>query len=657
MISREQIEAAKEKLGERAFALMAQELPLEQVDMKTLSCKSPFRDERTPSAHWYKEGNCLKCFSTGISMDYIDFLIRFQGRTFSEAVRELFEEAEVEYNPDDLKPDSGEDAYRNFKFAHDEPRNDRQIVEAYLKRRHISPKTLDFCNVKQDKNGNIAYQFYDTDGRLIQTKYRVSKPAENGETKWHWQVGSSNCALLYGINKVNPSLPLVIVEGLNDRLACVEAGYTNTVSIPGGANDLNWIDFNFNTLQKCKELILWFDDDEAGQKATKECVSRLGIYRTKVVQNDSVVKEKIREFYGQHNIDKVDANNVLAACGENEVLNMIAKAKMEDNPRVQHLMDVEEVQISDLPKISMGFKAMDKVFSGNFEHSLTILTGKSGNGKSSILNTMFVAAPLEAGEKVFIYSGEIPSGILLANILKPLASNRHILEFDNGDAPKGYAVSKQASPVIKSFYREDLFNYNDSNEFDTDSKSILHAMEYSYKRYGVKNFIVDSLLTVDYSHEYGDDKYEKQKNFVINLKSFTNAYPVRVALVAHSRKLAPGAKEIGGDDIAGSSDILKCCNRAFSVEILWDDPDGYNTLVRCIKDRETGYADREVKLYYDRKSYRVYSNKEELNYKYKWEVEADKNRTIRYPEHVSKRLVCNIKEPAVAKEVLGEIEK
>lgn len=160
--------------------------------------------------------------------------------------------------------------------------------------------------------------------------------------------------MLYGINKVNPSLPLVIVEGLNDRLACVEAGYTNTVSIPGGANDLNWIDFNFNTLQKCKELILWFDDDEAGQKATKECVSRLGIYRTKVVQNDSVVKEKIKEFYGHHDIDKVDANNVLAACGENEVLNMIAKAKMEDNPRVQHLMDVEEVQISDLPRISMG---------------------------------------------------------------------------------------------------------------------------------------------------------------------------------------------------------------------------------------------------------------------------------------------------------------
>ena len=65
---------------------------------------------------------------------------------------------------------------------------------------------------------------------------------------------------------------MVIVEGLNDRLACVEAGYTNAVSIPGGANDLNWIDFNFNILEKCKEIILWFDDDEPGQSVLKGLV-------------------------------------------------------------------------------------------------------------------------------------------------------------------------------------------------------------------------------------------------------------------------------------------------------------------------------------------------------------------------------------------------
>ena len=665
MISREKIEQAKEALGVEAFDIIVDEMGLEGVDRKNLVCKSPFKEERTASAHWFKEGNCLKCFATGLTMDFIDFRMKYHNDSFVEAVKVLFDRAHMKYDPNDFDFDN-KDGFKDFKFSKDEVNKDRTIAEKYLKSRGISENTLDYCNVKQDSYGNIAYQFYDMSGKLIQTKYRVSKPQKNSDksAKWFWQKGSDTCALLYGVNRLNYETPLVIVEGLNDRLACIEAGYTNTVSIPGGAGDTNWIDFNFDVLEKCKEIILWFDDDDAGQGAVKECAQRLGVYRTKIVPKNDVVKEKIKLFFGKK-IDinsednkaykKIDANNVLMACGPSTVIDMIASAKLEDNPQVKRLMDVEEIQLQDMPRISSGFSAMDRVFSGSFENSLTILTGKSGNGKSSILNTMFVAAPLEAGEKVFIYSGEIPSGILLGNVIKPLASSRHIVEFDNSKEgrPNGYAVSKQAAKAIKEFYRDSVYVYNDNNEFDTNSKSILQAMEYSYKRYGVKNFIVDSLLTVDCSQEYGDDKYEKQKNFVINLKTFTNNFPVRVALVAHSRKLAAGVKEIGGDDIAGSSDILKCCNRAFSVEILWDDPDGYNTLIRCIKDRETGLIDKEVKLYFDKKSYRVYSDSKEHDYTYEWEQRS----TITYPEDIRSRLVSNIKYPDKTVEVLGEVEK
>lgn len=665
MISREKIEQAKEALGVEAFDIIVDEMGLEDVDRKNLVCKSPFKEERTASAHWFKEGNCLKCFATGLTMDFIDFRMKYHNDSFVEAVKVLFDRAHMKYDPNDFDFDD-KNGFKDFKFSKDEVNKDRTIAEKYLKSRGISENTLDYCNVKQDSYGNIAYQFYDMGGKLIQTKYRVSKPQKNSDkgAKWFWQKDSDKCALLYGVNRLNYETPLVIVEGLNDRLACIEAGYTNTVSIPGGAGDTNWIDFNFDVLEKCKEIILWFDDDDAGQGAVKECAQRLGVYRTKIVPKNDVVKEKIKLFFGKK-IDinsednkaykKIDANNVLMACGPSAVIDMIASAKLEDNPQVKRLMDVEEIQLQDMPRISSGFSAMDRVFSGSFENSLTILTGKSGNGKSSILNTMFVAAPLEAREKVFIYSGEIPSGILLGNVIKPLASSRHIVEFDNSKEgrPNGYAVSKQAAKAIKEFYRDSVYVYNDNNEFDTNSKSILQAMEYSYKRYGVKNFIVDSLLTVDCSQEYGDDKYEKQKNFVINLKTFTNNFPVRVALVAHSRKLAAGVKEIGGDDIAGSSDILKCCNRAFSVEILWDDPDGYNTLIRCIKDRETGLIDKEVKLYFDKKSYRVYSDSKEHDYTYEWERRS----TITYPEDVRSRLVSNIKYPDKTVEVLGEVEK
>lgn len=656
MISREKIEELKERLGSTAFDIMAAEIPLESVDPIKLSCKSPFKDEKTPSCFWNKKSNSLHCFSTGASMDYIDYEIRYNNRSFLQAVKTLFDLVGEPYDEKDFVDSVNKDFFKNFKFAREEQETSCENAYGYLERRCISKKTSKSFGIKQNSNGDVAFQFLDLDGKLIQTKYRVAHPAKNGEPKWYWQQNSDNCAMLYGSHKADFSKQLIICEGFCDALAVAESGFTNVVSIPGGANDLKWIDFNFDLLDKCPEIILWFDDDEAGSKSVKDIANRLGIYKTKIVQSDKDVKAKILEYYKSYNsnstTDKIDANNVLVICGPEEVRKFIANAKELENPRVQRLMDCEEIQLQDMPKISMGFTAMDKVFYGSFENSLTIITGKSGNGKSTVLNTMFVAAPLEAGQKVFIYSGEIPNGILLGNIIKPMASRRHILQFKNEGQPDGYSVSRDAAKEIKSFYRDSLFVYNDDNQFDTNSKSIIESMEYSYRRFGVTNFIIDSLLTVDCSCETGDDKYEKQKNFVIGLKNFTNRNPVRVALVAHSRKLAAGTKEIGGDDIAGSSDIIKCCNRAFSVEILWDDEDGYNTCVKCIKDRETGLLEKEVKLFYDKKSYRVYSDKKELDKAYSWEKKCN----VTYGKEYRSRLVENIKDYDATEEVLGVIK-
>lgn len=654
LVSKERIQEVKQKLGSTAFDVMAKEIPLEQVDWVKKSCKSPFKEEKTPSAYWFNEGNCLKDFSSSFTMDYIDYEMKYNNKSFVQAVKAMFDLAGEIYDENDFKESVNVDFFKNFKFVKDEPYSDMVAVKTYLNKRSISEKTIEHFNIKQNPKGDIAFQFYDLNGKLVQTKYRVSRPAKNGDFKWYW--GECDvCPMLYGLDKVDLSKTLVITEGYLDALSVFESGFMNVVSIPGGASDSHWIDFNFDILEKCNDIILWFDDDDAGSKAVKDISSRLGIYKTRIVQSDPDIKESIKKYFSDYGVecDKIDANNVLVICGKEKVIELINNSKAIDNPKVKRLMDCEELQLQDMPKISTGFSSLDKVFWGNFLNSLTILTGKSGNGKSSILNTIFVAAPLEAGEKVFIYSGEIPNGILLGNIIKPLASRRHIIEWENPGKPNGYSVTKEATKAIKEYYKDSLFVYNDDNQFDTNSKSILESMEYSYRRYGVTNFIIDSLLTVDYSLEDGDDKYEKQKNFVIALKNFTNRNPVRVALVAHSRKLAAGVKEIGGDDIAGSSDIIKCCNRAFSVEILWDDPEGFNTSVRCIKDRETGQIEKEVKLFYDKKSYRIYSDAEELSKEYSWE----KRFHIEYSTAIKDRIVSNIKDVKnnELKEVFGEV--
>ena len=488
------------------------------------------------------------------------------------------------------------------------------------------------------------------------------------------------------------------------------------------------------------------DNDEAGQQGRQKIVKRLGEYNCKIVTPTDDVLDVIESYYQQYDanshIRKADANNVLIACGGGMVLNLLKTAKEIENPKVKRLMDYDEQQLQDLPRISTGFKAIDRVMYGNFENSLTVLTGKAGcvdcdteffngyewkriadfeqgdkvlqynddgtaelvsplvyvkspcdklwhfktkygldqclsddhnvyyrtndkmpvtkkfseirkiheshkrgfsgqfycsfeyggkginltdteiellcavfvyknseynsfctafskmlakswydctyrqlcvicdalmflrgygnfsttskevadfiqfaftathhsaniyadgemynvivssrkmatmadmdggkakieeyttkdgfmycftvpshkwvmrrnnkivvtgnSGKSTWLNQFFIAEPLEAGERVLIYSGELPARILLGNILRPLASRRHIIELDNGeDQPKGYKVTTEASKAIKSYYRDNLFVFDDLDELETSGGGLLEAMEYSYKR-------------------------------------------------------------------------------------------------------------------------------------------------------------------------------
>lgn len=646
-ISFEKIGEAKKELGDTAKDIIAEGMHLEQWDGK--KALSPFKEENTPSFIWNPKDCYFKCFSTGRTFGILDYFQLKENVSYKDAVKCLFDLVGYEYENSDFVDNCNEDIYKGFKFADDEQENDRKVVEEYMSLRGISTRTLDFCNVKQDEHDNVAYQFLDINSKHIQTKYRVSRPATNKEDyKWTWQSKKDVCSLLYGLDKVDISKPLLIVEGLNDRLACVEAGFTNVVSIPGSANEYKWIEFNYEILEKLNSIIIWSDDDTSGDKMRTECVNRLGLDRTLIVKPNAEVKEKITEAF-EGKITKIDANNVLVACGKDEVLKLINGAEGVPNPYIKKLMDAEEVQLQDLPHTSTGIVSLDKIFFGTFSNSLTILTGKSGGGKSSLINTMFVAAPLENGEKIFIYSGEIKAGILLGNIIKPLASKRHILRFKNEGQPDGFVVHKDASAAIKKYYRDSLYNFDDINQFDTNSKTVLSAMEYAYKRYGVTNFIIDSLLTMDCSKENGDDKWEKQKSFCILLKNFTNRNPVKVCLVVHSRKMQMGNKKIEQDDIAGSSDIIKCANRAFSIEVLYDDEEGFNNQITCLKDRETGLAEKKVKLYYDRSSFRIYGDRAELERAYSWEKDFHPN----YSENLTKNIVANIQEERKVVDVLG----
>ena len=649
-ITRDKIQEAEDKFGDRAAKLIAEDLKLSGWENGKM-IKSIFKEEKSPSMHWHGETKRFKCFATGKSYGILDHYMSFYNLTFNEALKRLFKETETEYTEDVQTPTQKQSKAKLMEGhvpPNDEAKNDRVIVNEYMAKRGISQQTLDYCNVKQDAGGNVAFQFIDIDGEHLSTKYRVSRGAKNGERKWWWQ---SKTALLYGVNRIDTSKALLIVEGLIDRLSCVEAGFNNCVSIDGGASDLGWIDFNWDLLQEVDDFIIFADDDLPGKKMTTEVTKRLGEAKCKVVKPDKEVKTQIANYYKTNynlDIDKVDANNVLLACGSNTLIRLINEAEPIPNEELMYLMDIDDEDVSDMEKISTGYAVLDEIIYGSFMGCFTILSGQTGSGKSTIANQICVMSPLEMGYKVFVYSGELPDRQIKNWLLKGLAGLGHqIPAWQRDGTVTRYVVTKEANKAISKFYRNSLIFYHQKDGVAATASKIIAAMEYAHKRNGVQFFEIDNLMVVE-NDDPNDSLWEAQKKFAKMLLKFTNTYNVNVTLVAHPHKISKG-EEIGASVISGTSDLGNLCHRLLWVDALKEDREGYNSQITVLKDRTTGRAWKKCKLYYDARTMRLFSSEQEKNFQYAWE----RSSKIVYTEDIQKKLAINAKDEG--SEVFGAI--
>ena len=148
-------------------------------------------------------------------------------------------------------------------------------------------------------------------------------------------------------------------------------------------------------------------------------------------------------------------------------------------------------------------------------------------------------------------------------------------------------------------------------------------------------------MTLSFSGNDDDSKWETQKKFIIKLMGFTKKYKACVNLIVHPKKpVAGGTYEHSVYDLHGASEIGNLCHRLIWVDKLKDDEEGYNIKVSIIKDRPSQAAGKECKLYYDYATRRIYSNIEERDKAYSWESHY----TINYAPALEKRRVCNLTE-------------
>lgn len=615
-IDREAILQAKEKLGDRNAQIIVEELGITDFDEKNMKCCCPFHQEDHASFIYNKKAFNFRCFgSCGRSYDILDVFM-YKGATYAEACKKLFELAEMPYSFGEL----GVKTKRHYRYPHEVPCTDKSKVYAYFEQRKISRETLDALDVRQDSEGNAVFNYYDTNDVLTMVKYKPSHKVQHGQAKCWCQQNSDTAPLLFNMNRINVNSPLLICEGEPDCLSAIEAGFKNAVSVPLGSSNLHWIDENLEWLDQFESIIICADNDDAGVKMQKECVPRLGSWRTKVVDIPAIP-------IGNTGRVTKDLNEILYVCGKDKVLELILDAKDSPVPSVADLSDVEPTEYEDVDGVTTGLKAIDDELMRLFFGTLTIVSGQPGSGKSSLL-TQLACNSLDNDIGTWLFSGELPNGVEKSWFNYIFAGPRNITDAISRRGNPYKKISTTTLAEINKTYKGRWHIYRD--DYDNTLDKLIASMTDTVRKYGARCLILDNFMCID--TETSEEELRSQTDTIKKLIEFAKKYQVAVILVCHPRKMDAGTN-VGIYDIAGTSNIVNLAHRTIGLRRVTDAEREnaakysekrrqllkYDVIVTIVKDRMFGRQNIDVGLYYDPASRRFFSDMDEYARRFSWD--------------------------------------
>lgn len=430
-------------------------------------------------------------------------------------------------------------------------------IYRYFESRKISRATVDALKIGSDMEGNIVFRFF-WNGEDVYHKFRKPrKPNPDEQKRKEWQESGTK-AILYNMDNVVFNQPLIICEGEIDCASLYEAGLTNVVSVPCGCDNNDWITYCFDWLEKFHTIILFGDNDAPGKRAVENWTKKLGEYRVLIVKNYPDIPNTDPVQYCK------DANEILYRFGESALIEMVESAEDVKTRGLIRVADIIPVDPTTVPRIKTNIPALDDAIGGLAEGCVTVFTGKSGNGKSTLSGLILLNA-IEQGYTCMAYSGELSGGLFQEWILAQAAGSDWLgLKWDKIRGRNIPFLAPEVQHRILDWLGDRLLLY-DNNEQFVDLKqtdAIINVFTQAARKYNAKLYLIDNMMT---SVADSDDEWRAQAIFINAIKKFATHYQAHVMLVAHPRKTKVGS-DITKDDISGTSAIMNLCDNAIVIK-------------------------------------------------------------------------------------------
>lgn len=466
-------------------------------------------------------------FASGEGGDLLDLWVKVRGLSMAAAMAEAKQYLGVR----DTMPERDAKAFKRPEKP--KCKTPKSAVKAWLNSRGITDETIAAFKVAEQVRGDKAYAVfpYLRDGELINAKYR--NPAEKRDMRQ--EGGAEPC--LFGWHLIDPKARQVaICEGEIDAMTLHQVGIA-ALSVNAGAGNHQWIENDWERLERFSDILIFFDADEAGQKGAKEVAHRLGNDRCRMVT-----------------LPAKDANEYLMAGADgSDFWECVRTAKALDPEELRQASDfINKVKAMFYPAHG---DERDPVLRLDrdvdwFEFrsgELTVWTGYNGHGKSLMLSQILLGL-MQQEQRVVVFSGEMTPERQLKRMVKQASGlDRPTMGFID---------------AIGRWLHDKLWLFNVVGSASIER--LLAVFMYASKRYGTRHFVIDSLMMTDVPED-GQGAMTAQKEAVRKLCDFAKRNGCHVHLVAHPRKGVDESKGPGKLDVAGSSKITDGADNVFTV--------------------------------------------------------------------------------------------